>query len=462
MTTFESVLPNVATTSTVFGELSPDQQAEIWSLARVRQLLSGETLVLQNTATDAIFVVVSGRFEVRVERQTVPLAEIGAGQPIGEVAFFAGGLRTATVVAVRDLVVLELDRASFEKVARRVPAVYDQLLASLARRIADTTARVACSTRVAAARTVPPSSQLEMAAFRPEFFHRLRAALAGLGKCLFLRHADLKERFPNLGLDDATIVNWLNAIESEYDLILYLADAKPTDWTRKAIRQADELILLAYGAAAAGLNAVEEIGLAIHPASRRRLVRITIIGCRSPPVRPTGCVSETLRCTIMSHSKMIRISKVSIASSRVERWASWPVAAADLVRPMSASLKPFRSGAQNSTYWVVRALGRRCWLASRCFSRPRSLISHSRIFSFPTVGSSVGRFPDIRCSIMSNLTKRYSVNAAVPKSRTYGDLISPSRQTSIVPVTVSISYAADRSGRRFAPPAPSRRFCRPC
>jgi 5-deoxy-D-glucuronate isomerase len=74
MTMFESVLPNVATTSTAFGELSPDQQAEIWSWARVRQLLSGETLVLQNAAADAIFVVVSGRFEVRVERQPVPLA----------------------------------------------------------------------------------------------------------------------------------------------------------------------------------------------------------------------------------------------------------------------------------------------------------------------------------------------------------------------------------------------------
>jgi NTE family protein len=142
MTTFVSVLPNVAATSTAFGELSPDQQAEIWSWARVRQLLSGETLVLQNTAADAIFVVVSGRCEVRVERQPVPLAEIGAGQPIGEIAFFAGGLRTATVVAARDSVVLELDRASFEEAARRVPAVYDQLLASVARRIADTTARV--------------------------------------------------------------------------------------------------------------------------------------------------------------------------------------------------------------------------------------------------------------------------------------------------------------------------------
>jgi NTE family protein len=97
---------------------------------------------------------------------------------------------------------------------------------------------------------------------------------AGTGKCLFLRYADVKERFPNLSLADASIVNWLNAIESEYDLIVYLVDNNPTHWTRKAIRQADLLVLLAYGAPVPGLNPVEEIGLAVHPSTHRRLIRI--------------------------------------------------------------------------------------------------------------------------------------------------------------------------------------------
>lgn len=266
-------MPSTAVASTIFGELSADQQAEIWSRAKARNLLRGETLILQNTAADAVYIVVSGRFEVRVEEQPVPLAEIGVGQPIGEIAFFAGGLRTATVVAVRDSVVLELDRASFEQVARRVPEIYNRLLGSLAQRLADTTARVTGSTRVAAARTVAVIAAGH-AEIPSAFFDRLRAAFARSGKCLFLTSSDLREWFPHLELDDATIVNWLNVIESEYDLVVYLADEKPTDWTRKAIRQADQLVLLAYGAAARGPNPVEEIGFALHPASRRRLVRI--------------------------------------------------------------------------------------------------------------------------------------------------------------------------------------------
>jgi NTE family protein len=260
-------------TSAAFtGELSLDQRAEIWSRARVRHLLSGETLILQNTPADAVFLVVSGRFEIRVEGQPVPLAEIGVGQPIGEIAFLSGGLRTATAVAVRDSIVLELDRASFEEVARRVPAIYKQLLASLARRLADTTAR-RIGTRIAPARTLAVVSAGH-GGIPAKFFHRFQAAFAALGKCLFLTRVDVEERFPNLKLDDAAIVTWLNAIESEYDLVLYLTDEKPTDWTRKAVRQADQLVLLSYGAPSAGLNPVEEIGLAVHSVSHRRLVRI--------------------------------------------------------------------------------------------------------------------------------------------------------------------------------------------
>src|SRR5262245_513671 len=243
------------------GKRSPAQQLEIWSRAKVRHLLSGETLVLQNTPADAVFLVISGRFEIRSEGQALPVAEIGAGQPIGEIAFFAGGLRTATAIAVRDSVVLELDRASFEEVARRTPVIYNQLLASLAQRLADTTARKKNNTHVAPARTITviPAGH---GGIPPEFFHRFRAAFAGCGECHFLTCADLEERFPNLKLDDAPIANWLNAIESEYDLVVYLTDEKSTDWTRKAIRQADQLVLLAYGPATGGLNAAEEIALA--------------------------------------------------------------------------------------------------------------------------------------------------------------------------------------------------------
>src|SRR5204863_9324359 len=50
------------------------------------------------------------------------------------------------------------------------------------------------------------------------FFDRFRANFAGLGKCLFLRYADLKERFPTLRLDDPSVVNWLRSEEHTSEL----------------------------------------------------------------------------------------------------------------------------------------------------------------------------------------------------------------------------------------------------
>ena len=68
--------------------------------------------------------------------------------------------------------------------------------------------------------------------------------------------------------------NWLNAIEHEYELIAYLADDTLTDWTRKAIRQADQVLIVASGTAPESLNPVEAFVFTTHPPARRRLVRL--------------------------------------------------------------------------------------------------------------------------------------------------------------------------------------------
>jgi len=92
-------------------------------------------------------------FEVWVEGQDHFINEIGVGESIGEIGFFSGAPRTATIVAARDSVVLELDRPSFNAVARAVPAIYQTLLGALARRLAENSARIDHSPRVGVART---------------------------------------------------------------------------------------------------------------------------------------------------------------------------------------------------------------------------------------------------------------------------------------------------------------------
>lgn len=66
-----------------------------------RELQRGEVLIRQGDPSDDLYFVLSGRFSVCVSDFAEPVAEIGRGQPIGEIGFFADLPRTATVVALR-------------------------------------------------------------------------------------------------------------------------------------------------------------------------------------------------------------------------------------------------------------------------------------------------------------------------------------------------------------------------
>jgi NTE family protein len=272
----DPVAPNAATvlrSTAIFRELSNDQLAEIWSRAKVHNLLRGDVLVRQNTPSDSVYVVVSGRFEVWIEGKNTPVTEIGVGEPIGEIGFFSGAPRTATIIAVRDSVVLELDRKSFDGAARQVPELYQPLLRALARRLAESSTRLMVEPRGAVARTIAViaggSEPIPQA-----FYERLDGVVGRRGKGRLLDSDYLKSHFPGQGPDDPNVSNWLNAIEHDYELIAFLADDALSDWTRKAIRQADQVLIVVSGAVPKSLNPVEAFAFATHPPARRRLVRL--------------------------------------------------------------------------------------------------------------------------------------------------------------------------------------------
>jgi NTE family protein len=255
-----------------FRELSDEQLTAVWSQAKVLSLTRGDVLVVQNTPSDSVFVVVSGRFEVWVAGRDHAINEIGVGEPIGEIGFFSGAPRTATIVAARDSVVLELDRPSFNTVARAVPAIYQTLLSALARRLAENSARVH-SPRVGVARTAAVILG-GREPIPPVFLEHLHRVVTRSSKGLVLDHANLREQFPGHDADDPNVSGWLNALENENDLVVFLCDSTLTDWTRKSIRQADQVIVVVAGAGPQELNPVEVFAFAIHPPARRRLVRL--------------------------------------------------------------------------------------------------------------------------------------------------------------------------------------------
>ena len=90
----------------------------------------GDTVVRQGDPGDALCIVVEGRVEVLRDGQAV--AQLTAGDYFGELSLIDGEPRSATVVALDDVVLLTLKSSDFGALLE-VPYVMNAVMVNLAR-----------------------------------------------------------------------------------------------------------------------------------------------------------------------------------------------------------------------------------------------------------------------------------------------------------------------------------------
>ncbi len=265
-------IPELAGLS-VFRDLPAAAKQDLEDRLQPMSVQRGETLVRQGDMADALYVVVTGRFEVLVEGRSAAVAELGAGEPIGEIAFFAGGQRTATLKALRDSVVLKLDRNEFDVLAQQSPAIWTAITATLAQRLAATTAAGSAPTQ-----TRPRTISIIRAGAAPvpqEFMARLEAAFQP-GRVLLLDEAGAGGAIDwGVSLTRADEARWFNEIESRFDTVIYAADDTLTAWSEKAIRQSDLVLCVGRAggdAAASTPSELETFAAKLHKPNNMRLV----------------------------------------------------------------------------------------------------------------------------------------------------------------------------------------------
>lgn len=98
-----------------FAPFSPDELLEIANGAHERRYGEGEEIVTEGRDGSTFFVVISGRVGVRGGQPAREVATLARGQAFGEMSLLTGEPRSATVVALEDSTLLELDRAAFAR-----------------------------------------------------------------------------------------------------------------------------------------------------------------------------------------------------------------------------------------------------------------------------------------------------------------------------------------------------------
>lgn len=277
-------LASVAT----FRDLPPEILRSLESRLQPLPVQRGTTIVRQSENADALYVVVSGRFAVEIDGHDEPVAEISQGSTIGEIAFFAGGVRTATVRAIRDSVVVRLTRDDFDAIAGTSPGLWTALTSTLADRLATETRRRADIERNSRfARTHPrPRTIVVIGAcdgcIPPAFLSAfIDAAKARIGTIVVSSNTihDARRLLGKESVNSDDLSEPLNALESRFDTVVFIADPKLSAWSEKAIRHADQLLVVAGPlgdpvGSPVPVSELEQFALSLHRPASRRLVLV--------------------------------------------------------------------------------------------------------------------------------------------------------------------------------------------
>lgn len=216
---------------------------------RVRYLKRGELLFREGDAGSNFFLVQSGRlraFQKDKSSEGGPariLGDIASGELVGEMAVLGESIRTAGVAALRDSTVREYTGESLLPLPQEVLIDFIRVITNRLRRVLTTNTRPklpACVVLVSANPGVPMEDYAE----------RLHTSLAGQGvDGTLLRSRDVPEAEFGKGLSEEQYViclgRWLDAQENKTPPVILQCDPELTPWTRRCLRQADLILVVA-------------------------------------------------------------------------------------------------------------------------------------------------------------------------------------------------------------------------
>ena len=112
--------------------LSRRNLGKVAALGRTKRFPARTSIVTAGTNADAFYVILDGRATVRAGQRRIPLA---AGDYFGEMALLDGGVRSASVVADTEMLVMAIPRRGFLKLLESEPKIAISIMGTLANRV---------------------------------------------------------------------------------------------------------------------------------------------------------------------------------------------------------------------------------------------------------------------------------------------------------------------------------------
>lgn len=303
----EILLTELLTAS--FGVLDTSSLATLREHLRWVEVAGGQSLIEQGEPGDSLYLSVSGRLRAYVQQDDGSqkmVREMGRGQVIGEMSLFTNEPRSATVVAIRDSVLVRLDKPQFDALVASNPQISMALTRQIISRL---------KTEHAPSKAAPPVTigllPITEEAAQGTLAQALAVQLQRFGRVRVVDAATVKDA---LGLDapvagaepyDMSKVSTrvsllLDQIEAENDFVLLVADDTPTAWSHLCSRHCDELLLLADATKPAVVHPNETDCLVLRP-PRTEAAQILVLLHSADVLCPSGTARWLARRPVADH-----------------------------------------------------------------------------------------------------------------------------------------------------------------
>jgi len=217
-----------------------------------RLLAGGDWLMHQGDAGDSLYFLVRGRLQAWAEdregnRKGRFLNEIVPGDSVGELSLLTGAPRTVGIQAIRDSLLIRIDREAFETLAHEHPALVLRLAANVATLLQSKNSRARPSTRNLKAISILPLDETPRTA---DFCRRFTGQLRKEGATLSLAADGLgKHGAPVNTISEGEtvpqgLVHWLHDQEDRHRFVIYQCSADNLAWSRFALRQSDMVLFI--------------------------------------------------------------------------------------------------------------------------------------------------------------------------------------------------------------------------
>ena len=277
----------------LFDELDLLVLRDIESELQLVTLGSGEVLYRQGETGDTLSIVVSGRLRVIARRESGEEyeAELGRGEIVGEMSVVSAEPRTTTVVAIRDTNVAILSRAGYQRLLLKHPLAVTQIVTgSLITKLRNMNQGVQPRLTLTTVALVPASRNVPLGVFAAE----LAASFARIGKTLLLSSDSVDRSLGKKGaaqvteqhVQHVTMIEWLHKQEQDHEYVIYQLDPDLSEWSRRCIRQSDQVLIVGEGS---GGGEVDELEQHLLPAQRRTLA---LLQTGTEPVRSAAWIGN--------------------------------------------------------------------------------------------------------------------------------------------------------------------------